>query len=103
MNKNEILESIKSRTFKYVNNSIVLQKEVEEIIGELAILTGLEKSRIRSAVISQTRFIRDVLRLTKKPEDTDFNLDDYKTILIRRIGKFTPKPTFIKKHSQNTN
>jgi hypothetical protein len=102
MENSTILELIKNRNSKYAVTNIRLQKESEEIIDEISKTVNIPRDKIRIAIIAQFRFIRDVIRLCNTPDNKDFNIEDYKTIFIRRIGKFTPKPTFIKKHLNKT-
>lgn len=103
MDNKSTLETIQQRSSKYASTTYRLQKEAEDIITELSLLTGLTKDKIRIAVISQFRFVRDVMRLTKKPDNEDFNIEDYKSTIIRRLGKFTVKPSFKKKHTKVNN
>lgn len=103
MENKSALEAIQDRNSKYASTTYRLQKEAEDIITELSLLTGLTKDKIRIAVMSQFRFVRDVMRLSNKPDSEDFDINDYKSIIIRRLGKFTVKPTFKKKHIKINN
>ena len=77
------------------------QKEVEDIFKEIyeeyAKERGIDLETIRTAVVSQFRFVRDIMKLCKKPLEEGFNIDMYKSIKTT-FGIFKPKKTFLRKY-----
>lgn len=98
MENSLILEKVLNRNDKYRKTSVYLQKDLEDIIKEISEELKIDAKDVRFAIIAQFRFVRDVIKQCKKPNNEGFDVNAYKSLRIPFLGRFEPKGTFLKKY-----
>ena len=91
---NPDVEKILERNKKYLTRIPNFQPEAEEIVKMLSIKYGLHQKTIRLIIASEFRFVKHVMEQCKLEKDEGFDVDEYKSIRLKGLGKFEPQKRF---------
>jgi hypothetical protein len=86
---NKDLVKLLERHNRKFKNTIIFPHNIEIIVDEVCVDTGLQRTEVKKMIDSQFRMLKDVINsegLVK--EDSEF--DKFKSIRLVRIGSFRP-------------